>query len=302
MFQQPQRPNGTVHVEFRAGRMDWDGRMVTADKRKGKIILTTSEEEQLTHFQWFDREKNETAVDLIVINDAYLEKIEQCKTGRVYLLRFTSSNKKLFFWMQEPKSDKDDEFVTKFNEAIGAKIPEKGAPKPAAATGAAAPAAGAVGGAGAAMDPSIAAIVQQFIAAQGGQGAARAPPVPLQAVLTTEVLQSLVTDEAAVAEMVALLPPGQQSAADLREALGSPQLQQSLTPLSQAIHSDQLPVLFSSLGLDPTAIGFAAPGSDALQLLIQAMEPGSTPAAAAPAATTPAPATEPKPEEGGDKP
>merc|ERR1740130_1974506 len=128
------------------------------------------------HFQWFDREKSETAVDLIVINDAYLEKIEQCKTGRVYLLRFTSSNKKLFFWMQEPKTDKDDDFVTKFNEAIGAKIPEKGAPKPAAATGAAAPAAAGVpGAAGAAMDPAIQAVIAQFIASQGQQGAARSP-------------------------------------------------------------------------------------------------------------------------------
>merc|ERR1719456_1967966 len=77
------------------------------------------------HFQWMDREKNETAVDLIVVNDAYLEKIEKCKTGRVYLLRFTSSEKKLFFWMQEPKTDKDDEFFKSFNEATGAVIPDK---------------------------------------------------------------------------------------------------------------------------------------------------------------------------------
>merc|ERR1719353_1192958 len=84
------------------------------------------------HFQWMEREKNETAIDLIVINDAYLEKIEKCKDGRVYLLRFTSSEKKLFFWMQEPKAEKDAELVKTFNEAIGAEIPEKGAPKPAA--------------------------------------------------------------------------------------------------------------------------------------------------------------------------
>merc|ERR1719161_659617 len=75
------------------------------------------------HFQWMEREKNETAIDLIVINDAYLEKIEKCKTGRVYLLRFTSSEKKLFFWMQEPKSDKDDELVKTFNEAIEHRYP-----------------------------------------------------------------------------------------------------------------------------------------------------------------------------------
>jgi len=145
MFQQPARPNGTVHVEFRAGRMDWDGKMVKPDKRKGKIVLSTSEEEQLMHFQWYDREKNEVATDLIVINDAYLERIEKCTTGRVYLLRFTSSDKKLFFWMQEPKTEKDAEFVKTFNETIGAKIPEKGAPKPAAAAGAPAAPAGPTG-------------------------------------------------------------------------------------------------------------------------------------------------------------
>merc|ERR1719440_995 len=116
------------------------------------------------HFQWQDRDKNETPVDLIVINDAYLEKIEKCTTGRVYLLRFTSSDKKLFFWMQEPKSDKDAELIKKFNEATGAKIPEKGAPKPATSAPAA-PAAG-LPGANAAIDPAIRAMVEQFIQSQ----------------------------------------------------------------------------------------------------------------------------------------
>lgn len=301
MFQQQQRPNGTVHAEFRAGRMEWDGRMVTADKRKGKIVLMTVEDEQLMHFQWIDREKSETVVDLIVINDAYLERVEKCKTGRVYLLRFTSSNKKLFFWMQEPKTDKDEELMKKFNETIGATIPEKGAAKPATAL---APAAGLPGaGANAPMDPQIRAIVEQFIASQGP----RPPPVPLNAVLTTEVLQGLMTDEAAIAEMGPLLPPGQQGPEDLREALGSPQLQQSLTALSQAIHSDQLPVLFASLGLDPSAIASAPPGTDAMELLIHAMQgtrpgtpaPATAPAAAAAPAAAPAPA-EPKPEGDGD--
>lgn len=286
MFQQPARPNGNVHVEFRAGRMDWDGRMVTADKRKGKVILMTAEDEQLMHFQWMDREKNEVAVDLIVINDAYLEKIEKCKDGRVYLLRFTSSEKKLFFWMQEPKTEKDAEFVKTFNEAIGAKIPEKGAPKPVAAAAAAPAAAAGLPGMNQPMDPQIRAIVQQFIASQGP----RTPPVPLGAVLTTEVLQGLMTDDAAVAEMSTLLPPGQQTNDDLRDALGSPQLQQTLSALTQAVHSDQLPVLFASLGLDPSAIANAAPGSDALELLIRAMEGPSTAA--------PAPGAAPAPEGG----
>jgi len=266
------RPKGHVHVEFRAGRMDWDGRMVTADKRKGKIVLYTSEEDTLTHFQWWDREKNEAVTDLIVINDAYLERIEKCKTGRAYILRFTSSDKKMFFWMQEPKDDKDDENVKKFNEAIGATIPEKkaGSAPAAAATPAAAPAAAGAGGQQ--IDPALRAMLTQFLEQQGGQAAQRTPPIPLTTVLTTEVLQSLMSDEAAVAEMTGLLPESHKSQEGLREVLASPQLQQSLSALTQAVHSDQLPVLLSSLGLSPSAISTAAPGTDALEVLCKAME------------------------------
>lgn len=275
MFQQPQRPPGQVHVEFRAGRMEWDGRMVTADKRKGKIVLFTSEDEQLTHFQWHDREKKEVALDLIVISDAYFVKIEKCTTGRVFLLRFTSSDKKLFFWLQEPDASGDEELIKKFNEAVGAKIPEKGeksaggAQAAAAAGGAPAPAAAAA--AGGEVDPALRAVLQQFLENQGQQGP-RAPPLPLGAVLTQEVCLSLTSDEQAVAEMMTLLPPGHQSQEGVREALTSPQLQQSFRGLTQAIHSDQLPVLLASLGLDPSIIATAAPGEDALAVLCRAME------------------------------
>mmetsp|Transcript_90625 Transcript_90625/g.230605 ORF Transcript_90625/g.230605 Transcript_90625/m.230605 type:complete len:273 (-) Transcript_90625:102-920(-) len=261
LFQQPTRPNGLVHCEFKAGRMDWDGTKVTADKRKGKVLLYTSEEEQLTHFQWHDREKNEVVTDLIVINDAYFEKIEKVKDGRVYLLRFTSSDKKLFFWMQEPKDDRDVELMKKFNEAVGATIPEKKAGGSSAAP--------AVPGAG--NDPALNAILQQFLQSQGQQGP-RANPIPLQAVLTPETLQSLMSDEAAVAEMQSLVPDSHKSSEGVREALGSPQLQQSLRALTQAVHSDQLPVLFASLGLDPAEIASAPPGTDAVEILCRAME------------------------------
>lgn len=130
MFQAPAKPAGKVHVEFKAGKMDWDGKNVTADKRKGKLVLSTDETEQLMHVQWYDREKNAMVDDMIVINDAYLEKVGKCKDGRVYLLRNTSHDKKAFYWMQEPNADADADLVKTFNETIGATIPEKksGAP------------------------------------------------------------------------------------------------------------------------------------------------------------------------------
>jgi len=277
MFQVPSRPAGHVHVEFKAGRMDWDGRMVTPDKRKGKIILYTSEEDQLTHFQWMDRDKNEVVTDLIVINDAYLERIQKCTSGRAYILRFTSSDKKMFFWMQEPSTDKDDENVKKFNEAVGATIPEKpanAAAAPAAPTPAAAAAATPAAPGGAApgaqeIDPALRAVLTQFLTQQGGGPAQRAP-LPMTSVLTTEVLQSLLTDEAACSEMIGLLPDSHKNQEGLSEVLASPQLQQSLSALTQAVHSDQLPVLLASLGLDPSVINGAT--GDALELLCRAME------------------------------
>merc|ERR1712232_672078 len=244
----------------------------------GKIMLFTSEEDQLMHFQWHDREKNEMSLDLIFFNNAYFTKVDKCKTGRVFLLHFEDN--KHFFWMQEPKEDADAELIKRFNDAVGAKIPEKGA-SGASAAATAATAGATVGDAGAAAAPTgaqsdaaLQQVLAQFLAqqAQGGQPFARQPPVPLEAVLTTDVLQGLLSDEAACKEMAELLPPGQQSPADLREALVSPQLRQHLHSLTQAIHSDQLPVLMQMLGLDPSTIRTAAPGSDALEVLCRAME------------------------------
>jgi hypothetical protein len=42
--------------------------------------------------------------------------VPQCTTGRVIVLDFKSSGEKLFFWIQEPKTDKDAEYVQKLNE------------------------------------------------------------------------------------------------------------------------------------------------------------------------------------------
>ena len=39
--------------------------------------------------------------------------------GRVYVLKWRSNNRKLFFWMQEPKEDRDEEFCRKINDLVG---------------------------------------------------------------------------------------------------------------------------------------------------------------------------------------
>ncbi len=98
-------------VEFRAGKMtfDADSKLVTPDKRRGTVMVHQAED-QLMHFMWRDRgaPSGSAAEDDLIIfpDDVEFKRVSQCTTGRVYLLQFKSSSRKMFFWMQEPKTDK----------------------------------------------------------------------------------------------------------------------------------------------------------------------------------------------------
>lgn len=105
-------------VEFRAGRMNLVNKMVHPDNRKGMVYVYQADD-GLIHFCWKDRTTGNVEDDLIVFpDDCEFKKIENVKNGRVYLLKFKSSSRRLFFWMQEPKTDKDDEWCRRINEVI----------------------------------------------------------------------------------------------------------------------------------------------------------------------------------------
>lgn len=105
-------------VEFRAGRMNMVGKMVNPDTRKGMVYLYQAED-QLIHFCWKDRSNGKVEDDLIIFpDDCEFKRIDQCKTGRVFLLKFKSSSRRLFFWMQEPKTDKDEEYCRRVNDIM----------------------------------------------------------------------------------------------------------------------------------------------------------------------------------------
>lgn len=44
--------------------------------------------------------------------------MEQCTTGRVYVLKFKSSNQKQFYWMQNKSDEKDSDIVRRVNQVI----------------------------------------------------------------------------------------------------------------------------------------------------------------------------------------
>ncbi|GBP39986.1 Proteasomal ubiquitin receptor ADRM1 homolog [Eumeta japonica] len=110
---------GNKHlVEFRAGRMTLKGRTVHPDKRKG-LLYVYQGEDSLMHFCWKDRTTGDVEDDLLIFpDDCEFLRVNECTTGRVYVLKFKSSSKKYFFWLQEPKTDKDDEYCRRINEVL----------------------------------------------------------------------------------------------------------------------------------------------------------------------------------------
>jgi len=107
-------------VEFRAGKMTLNttSKMVSPDKRKG-LVSVLQAEDQLMHLQWKDRGSGTIEDDLIIFpDDVEFKAVPACTTGRVFVLKFKTSNKRMFFWMQEPKADKDEELCKKVNENL----------------------------------------------------------------------------------------------------------------------------------------------------------------------------------------
>ncbi|XP_040997246.1 26S proteasome regulatory subunit RPN13-like isoform X2 [Juglans microcarpa x Juglans regia] len=103
-----------IMLEFRAGKMYFEGKRVVPDSRKGLIRIARGEE-GLVHFQWIDRTKNIVEDDQIVFPDeAFFEKVN-VSSGRVYILKFYSDDRKFFFWMQEPNADGDSQLCSAVN-------------------------------------------------------------------------------------------------------------------------------------------------------------------------------------------
>ncbi|KAI8083032.1 proteasome complex subunit Rpn13 ubiquitin receptor-domain-containing protein [Halteromyces radiatus] len=115
-FPTAQRPSHLV--EFNAGKCIRENNTLKPDLRKGVIYMDQSDD-QLMHFYWKERKASEPEEDLIIFPDeAEMVRVQECTTGRVYLLKFKSSNQKLFFWMQSKNDEKDEEMVNKVNRLI----------------------------------------------------------------------------------------------------------------------------------------------------------------------------------------
>jgi len=78
---------------------------------KGEIVITRGDDE-LLHFQWRDRTSGQVEDDLII----FPQEAEFVKAaGRTYVLKFSSSDQRHFFWLQDLSSNNDEEYAAHVN-------------------------------------------------------------------------------------------------------------------------------------------------------------------------------------------
>lgn len=91
---------------------------VEADERKGKLTLEKNNNDGSIHLKWADRYTLAVEDDLLIFpGDQKFTKVDTGREkDRVYLLQFSSSSRRMFFWMQEPDASKDSENCQKLND------------------------------------------------------------------------------------------------------------------------------------------------------------------------------------------
>ena len=104
-------------VEFKAGKMNYDGKMVTPDRRKG-VIRVVEDAGGMKQFQWCEADAKDAAESFYVFpDDAKFERVKQSK-DRVYLLEMKGTMQRYFYWMQDEEKEKDEENAKKVHNVL----------------------------------------------------------------------------------------------------------------------------------------------------------------------------------------
>ncbi|KAI0801915.1 adhesion regulating molecule [Irpex lacteus] len=266
-------------IAFKAGRAfrrentNW----VDPSPIKGAIVLQNGDD-GLLHFIWRNRVTNENVEDLILFpGDASFVKVEQSAWGRTYVLKFSSSNQRHFFWLQDADSSRDKEFVTNVNKLLqdpdtipiwyAAGYSPEAAQRPEAAAGpstSAQPAAGSSTTEGTHdPTPEELARVRELVASMGGQPQGGRPEFLIQDILTPANLLPLFTSHPEIIPtLFPHLPPDlptPPSAEVLQQIISSPQFRSAVRSFDIALSTGALQGFVRSLGLPEEAgSGFEA--------------------------------------------
>eukprot|EP00919_Chromeraceae_sp_WS-2016_P020408 GHVR01048558.1.p1 GENE.GHVR01048558.1~~GHVR01048558.1.p1 ORF type:complete len:236 (+),score=51.11 GHVR01048558.1:1713-2420(+) len=225
-----------MFTPFKCGRMNWDGKVLTPDATKGELCITSTSAGHA--IQWRNREDAHKicATWTVPTNGAVLSQIpgEQAIKGRLYQLQFSDNQTKQIFWMQEPNPNVDSTNVTLFNNKINEILPS---------------------------DEPISSLQESLTRG-------RVTPTQLVSILTTNRLRSLLSDTEAMSDLRQHMPIGQQTDEDVQDVINSTQLHSSMNSLTQAIYSDELPVLLNLIGIPLSSVTVSA---DPMEILCTAL-------------------------------
>ncbi|KAI0822317.1 proteasome complex subunit Rpn13 ubiquitin receptor-domain-containing protein [Trametes gibbosa] len=275
-----------TRLAFKAGRAFRRGstNFVDPDPRKGAILLQNGDD-GLLHFIWKNRSTNNADEDLILFpGDATFVKVEQSAWGRTYVLEFSSSNQRHFFWMQDADPSRDEEFVGNVSRLLAdpSIVPiwySEGYNPNSQAAG---PSTSQPSAGGYQATPEELARIRSIVSTLGAGGsglgssaggAAAAPAFPqeisLTDVLTPANLRPLFTTRPELAQ--ALFPhlppdlPSPPTVDTLERVVSSPQFRAAVRNLDVALRTGLLGGLVRSLGLPEEAGTGVEPFLRALQ-------------------------------------
>lgn len=116
---QPATMAATPIITFKAGLCKFTDRTVTPDPRPGYIYLYS--EDELMHFCWRPRSapSTEPEIDLIMfptdghfypyVKEQGAEELHSPTNGRIFVLKFSSSNQRHYWWMQSKTQSREGE-------------------------------------------------------------------------------------------------------------------------------------------------------------------------------------------------
>ncbi|KAM7477503.1 hypothetical protein LguiA_025716 [Lonicera macranthoides] len=263
-----------ILLEFRAGKMNMEGKQVIPDSRKGLVRIGRGEE-GLVHFQWLDRTQNVVEDDQIIFpEEAIFEKVNQA-SGRVYILKFHTDDRKLFFWMQEPKNDNDTQLCNSVNFYINQPMEFPGEEEPDAS----APLQNSEdmieedisSRAGNLVGPSMGAEVTSDVTSSGpvklsdlqrilsniGSSDGAVDPdggLGLADILKPELIFPLIETLPLEQGLASYLPEGQWTPEDLMEIIQSPPFRQQVDSFTYVLRTGQIDL--TQFGVDPSKYKF----------------------------------------------
>ncbi|KIJ53435.1 hypothetical protein M422DRAFT_25317, partial [Sphaerobolus stellatus SS14] len=245
-------------IAFKAGRLqrrentNWVDPLPT----KGQLQLLVADD-GLLHFQWLNRSNSVVEEDLIIFpSEASFEQVTQAAGGRVFVLKFRSSNQRHFYWMQDASPAKDNQYADNVHQLLEDPTyapswdEEEPETQPQASTSTAQPQLQLTQ---AQMD-EIRNVLGQMRSRD--TGAAAAPSVVISDILTPENLAPVFSNRDLVQSIFPSLPsdlPVPPSAESLQRVIESPQFQSAVRSLDQALATGLLGGLVRSLGLPEEA-------------------------------------------------